>query len=233
LSGVARVLVLYVGIFAPAIVAITITALTEGLSGVEALLRPLFKWDVGARWYLFAVTYMAAIKLSVAVLYRLITGNWPPFGNESWYMILGATILSTIVGGQSGEEIGWRGYALPRLGDRIGFAGASIVIGFIWALWHLPLFFVAGADKTGQSFVVYTVGVVAISVAITWLYVRTGGSLLLTMLMHSAINQSIGIVSSVTTGSADVFSVHASLAAWLTAALLWICAAVLLVKLKR
>jgi membrane protease YdiL (CAAX protease family) len=232
-SSAANPFLLYLGIFAPALVAIGVTRLAEGTSGVIALLERLFKWQVAARWYLFAVGYMAVIKLSVALIYRLLEGRWPPFGTEPWYVIVAATLASTFIGGQAGEEIGWRGYALPQLASRFGFAAASVILGLIWALWHLPLFFIAGADKQGQSFIVYTVQVVAISVAIAWVYLRSGGSLLLTMLMHSAINQSKDIVPSVAPGAFDVFSPRASVTAWLTAALLWILTAVLLPRMKE
>ncbi|HYI10435.1 MAG TPA: type II CAAX endopeptidase family protein [Thermoanaerobaculia bacterium] len=222
--GLLRTLLLFAGVFAPAFVAIGLIAWAGGSSAVAALLRPLFHWQVGARWYLFATGYMAAIKLSVAVLHRGLTGEWPRFGTEPWYLLLAATLASTMIGGQAGEEIGWRGYALPRLAARVGFPAASVVLGLIWALWHLPLFFVSGADTRGQSFVVYVVQVTSISVAIAWLYVRTGGSLLLTMLMHSAINQTKDIVPSAVPGATNVFSPEASLVAWLTASLLAVCA---------
>jgi membrane protease YdiL (CAAX protease family) len=68
---------------------------------------------VGARWYLFAVSYMAAIKLTVAFAHRIVTGSWPRFGDVPFGIIMVAIIISTPF--QAGEEIGWRGYALPRL----------------------------------------------------------------------------------------------------------------------
>lgn len=226
-AAIARGLLLYLGIFAPAFVAIGLTYWESGSEGVAALLRPLFRWNVAARWYVFALGYMAVVKMTVALLHRSLTGAWPLFGSEPWYVIVAATFASTLIGGQSGEEIGWRGFALPRLATRFGYGVASLILGALWALWHLPLFFVPGADTEGQSFIVYAVQVVAISVAIAWLYVRSGGSLLLTMLMHSAINQSKGIVPSPTPGASDVFTPHASLVAWLTASLLAGFAAIL------
>ena len=139
---------------------------------------------------------MAAVKLIVALLHRVLLGAWPRFGDEAWYVMIAATIFSLIVGGQTGEEIGWRGFALPRLAARFGYGIGSIVLGVIWALWHLPLFFVRDADTYGQSFFLYTLQVIAISVAMAWLYQRTNGSLLLTMLMHAAINNTKDIVPS-------------------------------------
>ncbi|HEY3054880.1 MAG TPA: type II CAAX endopeptidase family protein [Thermoanaerobaculia bacterium] len=227
-----RLPLLFLGIFAPSIVALSLTARDEGSAGVIELLRRLVQWRVRARWYVLAVAYMAAIKLTVALLHRVFTGAWPRFGSEAWYVIIVATVFSTVVGGQTGEEIGWRGYALPRLASRFGYASASVLLGVIWALWHLPLFFTRGADKYGQSFLVYTLQVTALSVALAWLYVRTDGSLLLTMLMHSAVNQSKDIVPSAVPDAMNPFTLSGSLVAWLTIAVLWICAGYFLIRMR-
>ncbi len=230
LSGF-RTPLLLLGTFAPSLVALWLTESTRGRAGTHALLRRIFDWRVGARWYMFAVSYMAAIKLAVALVHRVLTGSWPRFGNEAWYVIVAAIIISTPV--QAGEEIGWRGYALPRLAVRLGFARASVLLGLIWAFWHLPLFFLTGIDKYGQSFPVWALSVTAMSVAITWLYAHTNGSLLLTMLMHSAVNQTLGIVPSAAANAANPYALSASLVAWLTAALLWITAVYFLVRMPE
>jgi membrane protease YdiL (CAAX protease family) len=224
--------VILLGVFCPALVAISLTARSEGSIGVAALLRPLLQWNVGARWYVFAATYIAAIKLVAALIHRAILGVWPAFGATPLVVMIAATVMSLMVGGQAGEEIGWRGYALPRLASRFGFGFAGILLGVIWALWHLPLFFFPQGDKSGQSIGVYVLQVTALSVAITWLYVNTRGSLLLTMLMHAAVNNTKDIVPSVLTGATDSFTMQASAVAWLTVALLWICAAFFLVRMR-
>jgi uncharacterized protein len=100
--------------------------------------------SVGARWYLYAARYMAAIRFTVALAHRVITGSWPPVGAQSVGLIAPAIILSTPF--QSGEETGWRGYALPRRADRIGLALGSALLGLIWACWHLPLFLLRVPD---------------------------------------------------------------------------------------
>lgn len=198
---------------------------------MSVLLRHVFEWRVALRWYLFAVVYMAAIKLAVAFTYRVITGTWPTFGHELPGIIVIAIIISTPV--QAGEEIGWRGYALPRLAARWGFGGASVVVGLLWACWHLPLFFLPEADKYGQSFPLFVLGTTALSVAIAWLYVHSNGSLLLTMLMHSAINQTIGIIPDTLANATNPFTLHASLAFLLTVTFLWITAACFLVRMPK
>jgi membrane protease YdiL (CAAX protease family) len=176
---------------------------------------------------------MAAIKLAAALIYRVATGAWPQFGRDSIIVMLAATLLSTAVLGQSGEELGWRGYALPRLAARFGLGGASVILGLAWATWHLPLFYLHGAVTFGQSFPVYLAQVTALSVALAWLYWRTGGSLLLTMLMHAAINNTKDIVPSIPRPPMNPLVPTASLVAWLGMTLLSICAAYFLIRMRR
>jgi uncharacterized protein len=223
----------FVGTFAPALVALVLTARAGPMSGTKALLLRLFQWREGARWYLFAVGYMAAIRFTVALTHRIMTGSWPRFGDQPLGIIMAAIIISTPF--QSGEEIGWRGYALPRLAERFGFARGSIALGLIWAIWHLPLFFLAipGNDEYGQSFPVWALGVTALSVAFAWLYTHSKGSLLLTMLMHSGVNNIPHFVPSAVSNTNDAFSLHASLTAWLTVGFLWTTAAYFLVRMPK
>ena len=218
------------GVFAPALVALFLTTRAEGRAGALGLLRRTIKAPAGARWYVLAVTYMAAVKLGAAVLHRLAVGHWPPFGQGSLFIMAIAMLFSTPV--QAGEELGWRGYALSPLSVRFGLPGASIVLGVVWACWHLPFFFLPGNDKTGQSFPVYLVMVTALSVAMAWLYWRTEGSLLLVMLMHAAVNNTKDIVPSLAAGATNPFALSTSLVAWLTVALLWIGAAYFLLRMR-
>lgn len=222
---------LLLGTFAPGLVALAMTGLAGGRAATRALLGRVFRWDVGARWYVFAVGYIPAIKLSVALVHRVVTGAWPRFGQDAWYVM--AAVIMISMWAQAGEEIGWRGYALPRLADRFGLGPASVVLGTIWAIWHLPLFFFPGADTLGQSFPLYLLQVTALSVAMAWLYWRTGGSLLLVMLLHAAVNNTKDIVPSAVPGATNPFALSTSLPAWLTVALLWICAAYFLVAMRK
>jgi len=212
---------------------VLLRARDEGRAATRSLLRRVVAWRVGLRWYAFALGYMAAIKLAVALVYRVITGAWPQFGHQAWYAVMAAMVVATIFGGPLGEEIGWRGYALPRLAARFGLARASVLLGLVWACWHLPVFFMPGLDQYGQSFPVYLLQVTALSVAMAWLYGNTNGSLLLAILMHSAVNQSKDIVPSIVTAATNPLALSTSLVAWLTIALLWICAAYFLVRMSR
>jgi membrane protease YdiL (CAAX protease family) len=222
---------LLLGTVAPSLVALALTERAEGRATTQALLDRIFLWHVGVRWYLFAVGYTPAIKLSAAAVHRVVTGAWPRFGDEAWYLMAMAIVFSTWV--QAGEEIGWRGYALPRLSARVGLAPASVILGVVWASWHLPLFFFPAADTLGQSFPVYLLQVTALSVAGAWLYWRIGGSLLLVMLLHAAVNNTKDIVPSAVSGATDPFALSASLVAWITVALLWTAAAYFLVRMRK
>ena len=209
-----RGLLLFLGPFAPSMAALWLTARADGRPGVRALLSGVLRWRVGARWYVFALGYMAVLKLTVALLHRAINGSWPRFGHDLPGVILAAIVVSTPF--QAGEEVGWRGYALPRLAARFGVGRASVLLGLVWACWHLPQFFIPEADTYGQSFFVFVIQVTALSVAMAWLWVRTGGSVLLPMLMHAAVNNSKDVVPSATPGATSMFGLHASMVAWLT-----------------
>ena len=213
------------GVWAPAFVAVALTARAEGRTGVSALLRRILHGAVDGRWYLFALGYFAAIRLAVALLHRGVFGQWPAFNQELVPLMLVASVFLAPM--QAGEEVGWRGYLLPGLSARLGLPVASLVVGIIWACWHLPFFFVAGVDKSGQPFLPYLLSGTALSVAMAWLYSRTSGSLLLTMMMHSAVNNMNLLVTPAST-SGNVLALKAPFVSWATTALLWIGAAVFL-----
>jgi membrane protease YdiL (CAAX protease family) len=220
------------GVFTPGIVALTLTARSSGRAAVMDILRRLVAWDVRARWYVFAIGYIFALKLIAAAIHRAALGVWPQFGDLPWYLMFAATIASTLMGGQAGEEIGWRGYALPHLSARFGLGPSSLLLGIIWACWHLPLFFLWGFDTFGQSFPLYALQVTAVSVAIAWLYDNTRGSLLLTMLLHAAANNTKDIVPSAERDATNPWALSHSVVAWLTVALLWLCAVFFLTQMR-
>ena len=211
------------GAFAPALAAVAVTFRTEGRAGVIALLRRITQWRVAANYYVFAFGFMVTIKLTAALIYRASASSWPRFDTSQWYLIPVAVAFSTPF--QAGEEIGWRGYALPRLAERFGLASASILLGLIWGIWHLPQFFIREGDAYQQSFPVFVLQVTALSVVFAWLYTRTNGSLLLTMLLHAAINNSKDIVTSGVIGGTATFGFRASRISWIAIVLLWACAA--------
>ncbi len=210
---------LIAGAFAPSAVGVVLTAVEGGAPAVRRLLARLGQWRVDPRWYLVALGFMAAVRLTAAVLYRVGSGTWPTFGDyPAWYLVVLVGMVAMVFGGPLGEEIGWRGYALPRLRARYGDRLAGLALGVLWAVWHWPLFFIPGLDQFGHPFLPYVMYVAALSVVFTWVYRHTGGSLLIALLMHAAVNQTKDIVPS-----------DNRLITWLVVGVLWLAAAVLIV----
>jgi membrane protease YdiL (CAAX protease family) len=171
---------------------VLMTALVAGAEGVGRLLRRFLIWRVGWRWYA-ALLVIPAVDLVGIFLHAAFTRTTPAFGSArlvslfgvSPKLVLFALLTFVITAVANGEEIGWRGYALPRLQDHRHALYSAIVIGLVWALWHIPLW-IRSWNPTAYAW--YTLGVLAKSVFITWIYNSTGGSLLLATLCHAVWN---------------------------------------------
>lgn len=107
-------------------------------------------------------------------------------------LVLMSIVFVFFLGGGQ-EELGWHGFALPQLQRSYSALGASLIIGVVWAIWHIPLYFTAWSNST-IPFPAYLIALVALSIIFTWLYNNTGGSILLTMLMHASFNSVSGLV---------------------------------------
>jgi membrane protease YdiL (CAAX protease family) len=105
--------------------------------------------------------------------------------------LVGAAIFfafSVVPGSALGEEIGWRGYVLPRLQSRMSALSAALLIAPIWGLWHLPLWLTGDPVKTPTFYVAFFASVFPMSIILTWVYNSTGGSLLMVVLAHATFN---------------------------------------------
>lgn len=180
------------GAFAPAMAALIVSYVQDREKGIANLLSALARTPSNIWLWAFAVGYTPALKLLAAVVYRFANRAWPPFGSESWFVIVAAVGFGAIF--QVGEELGWRGYLLPALEKHMRLSTASLLLGVIWALWHLPFFVLPSSPMYKESLPDFIVQVVLLSVAFAWLYWRSGRSLLLVMLLHSSFNNSKDIV---------------------------------------
>lgn len=215
-----------IGTFAPSIVALALSYWRGGRDAVRALTCQIVRFPQQIQWYVFAIGYMIVIKLSTALILRASTGHWPALGTESLLLMFGVIPISLWF--QAGEEIGWRAFALPRMAEAMGLGPASLLLGAIWAIWHLPLFFIQANDTFGQSFPIYFAGVVAMSVTLAWLYWRTGRSLFIVMLLHAAVNNTKDIVPSLEVGASSPWAMSQSSVALVATALMWVVAIALL-----
>jgi uncharacterized protein len=172
----------FLALFGPAAAAILVIAGVDGRTGMRALLQGLTIWRVGLRWYVVALALPALLSLAVAGLSLALGAPATVRFNELSPVTL--TLFILVIG----EELGWRGYALPRLQARYGSLVASLILGIIWAGWHLPNQFIPGLEFYRYGFPAFALYVVPMTVLFTWLANQTRGSLLLAWLFHGAIN---------------------------------------------
>ena len=180
-------------VFGPSIAGVIIIAATRGKAGLQDLGQRFLRWRVGWRWWLIALFISGLIDLLAIGINVALGGQVPSFAffRQEWYLIP-VVFLITLLGGPLGEEFGWRGFALPHLQRRWNPAVASVIIGVVWALWHLPLFFQAGSIHAEMGLAllpVFILGEIALATIITWVYNRTGSSLLVGgIILHNADN---------------------------------------------
>jgi uncharacterized protein len=178
----------------PTLAAFIMTATTEGRAGVRRLLGRLVLWRVGIRWYLFALLGVPLIMLLGTMVYSGYLPKLGALGGPSYLLsYLGTFALVVVLGGPLFEEIGWRGFALPRMERLHGPLVASLILGVLWALWHLPEFLVPSwAASSGGGGVLgitlFTLTAITFTVVITWVFNNTRASLLLAILVHASID---------------------------------------------
>ena len=174
-------------LFGPALAAIFVAAVAGGRAEVKDLLGRVVRWRVGAGWYVVVLGLPAGLALAAAGLHLALgTDSSIEFGGLS---VLSFVVFVLIIG----EELGWRGYALPRLLAGRSALSASLILGALWGAWHLPTFFVPGAPQYGLPFSAFVLFTIAYSVLFTWVYLHTRGSVLIATLLHGAINFSQGL----------------------------------------
>jgi membrane protease YdiL (CAAX protease family) len=177
----------------PSAVAIVLTAVGLGKGATRKLLGRLLIWRVGWRWYLVLLAPTALVVGTITLV--AVTRGGPTAALAM--PLLSAIIYVTFMifpGSAVGEEIGWRGYALPRLQSIRTALTASLVVGSLHGLWHLPLWLRGDADHRLSVYPAFLIQALALSVIYTWLYNSSKGSLLLVVLFHMATNAPLTLV---------------------------------------
>jgi CAAX protease family protein len=175
------------GLFGPALAAIIMAAVTGGKPGVKALLSRVVRWRVGLPWYLIALGLPTVLSIATAGLSYLLGAS--DFIQVGALTVLELVLFVLVVG----EELGWRGYALPRLLEKRSAVTASLILGVLWGLWHLPTFLVPGTPQYGLPLTAFVLLTIEYSILMTWVFLHTLGSVLIATLFHGAINLSQGI----------------------------------------
>lgn len=186
-------LVVIIGAFAPLLAAITLVAHEDGCKGVKSFLGQALDFHIKPLYLIFAlvlplVIHMMAHYLALAVGLDVAQTLFPTeISVEPIILAIPYFILMLVIGGGQ-EEFGWRGYAQEPLQEKIGVIPASLVIGVVWGIWHLPLWFMAGDLHSAYSFLAFVMMTTSISVIYAWLYNSSGKKLIVVMFFHAMNN---------------------------------------------
>jgi uncharacterized protein len=182
----------FLGAFGPLVAAVMVTTREEGLAGLRSLLGRVVRWRVAPIWY--GVAALGPIVLTLgAIALHVVLGGQPPSLRllVETLPILPIYVVYMTITVALGEEVGWRGYALPALQARYGALVASLILGVLWTLWHLPVFFNPDTFYSNLPFLLFLAYLVPFAVLITWVFNSTGGSVLVSgILFHAVMNAS-------------------------------------------
>ncbi len=178
----------YLVAYGPMLSALIVVWATQGQKGIKELWGRITKWRVEGIWWLVALSPLI-IGFLVALLINCLTNNKISFSELGEIHFLpplgiGALFLWILTFG-IGEEIGWRGYALPRLQKSYNALYATIILAFFWALWHLPQFFYLFDTSIALG---WGIGLFAGAIVFTWLFNSTEGSILVAAIFHGSFN---------------------------------------------
>lgn len=204
------------GAWAPTIASVFLTWLRDGRDGVCQFLLRVIRWRIGFQWYLVVIFGIAVIAFAAQGLnIWLFDGvslklNLPDgIPEDGWLIALPIIFLVNIFfGGPLAEDIGWRGYALPKLRETMSAFKASLILGIVWVLWHLPFFWISEGNSAvgGIPLLWFALLTTAWSVLFAWVYVNTE-SILMPILFHAAVNTTLGTLGVLGQASGDLMPV--------------------------
>jgi len=204
----------------PAVAALIVAGMFYGKRGIKELLARYLPWRAGWHHYVYAIV-LPVIIVSLAVVVEVLFGAPRPTAAriKSWPEMLPRFVFIFLFIGL-GEETGWRGFALPEFQKRFSPLSASLILGVLWAAWHIPLM---GIEFKGTVIFAFLVSIISGSVALAWLFNKANGGLLPVPLMHATVN---------TFGAGYVFPMFTGVdntRLWWIYSLLWVIAAIILV----
>jgi len=177
------------GGFGPGLAAVAVVGYSEGIVGVRQWLTGCLQWR-HRWWWLLLAFFFPATFMGLAVAAHVAMGGILPPSPAAGHILLAMVNfpLVFLVGGPLGEEFGWRSYALSRLQQRIGWRTASLALGLVWAVWHMPLFFMVGTAQSHIPGWLFLFSTVASSVMFAWLFNRSSGSVWPCLVLHTSVN---------------------------------------------
>ena len=218
---------MYVAMLAgPSVAGLLMTSLVSGRAGLREVLARLLVWRVGGRWYAVALLTAPFLVMTVSLALSVLSAEFLPaifMTNDKAPLLLSGLAAGLIVG--IFEELGWTGFAIPRMRRRYGVLSTGLLVGALWGAWHFIMFWEPGSFSGALPFVVLLVKLFswlpAYRVLMVWVYDRTG-SLLVAMLMHGSLTATQLILMPLPASGMSVLTSILALAAayWLVVAIL-------------
>lgn len=188
------IILFIIGGFVPSIVGILLTAKYEGRKGIKELFKQSIKVKIGYKSFITIIIVVVYFAVSLILISKLTTGEF----DYSQFWIQLPTILPLIILGPLSEEYGWRGFAIKRLLKCTNANLSSLIIGIVWGLWHLPLFYMLGTSQyeLNVPFVAFLISVIGTSFIYTYLYQHTKSSIFSAIFLHWLYTYVMQVVSS-------------------------------------
>jgi len=191
--------------------------ITGGMPAIKDLLNRLVRWRVHPVWYIAALTLTGMLSF-IAIGIHLLFGGTHQVGELLTLKNLVPSLMFQIFFFWLTEETAWRGFALPRLQVKYSAMNASLILGMLWGLWHIPLLFIPGSFQSTVPFIGFVLSAIATSVLFTWLFNHSRGSVLVAAVFHAATDATIAY-SNVMTGDLRLF--------WMFIVVQWVAVAVI------
>ncbi len=192
-------LVLFIpSIYGPTLAALLVPLLTDGIHGLAEFLKTRLTWKVNLLWYLIAILFIPTLLLVLRGVHLLI---FPEISLGS--LSIDRSLLQVISGflmmltfGPLAEELGWRGFAIPKLQEKMNALIASVVFGVIWWAWHLPQLLTPALQWSvgGMPVFIYLLTILPGSILATWIVNNSRGSVLPVILFHASMNFFMGLL---------------------------------------
>jgi membrane protease YdiL (CAAX protease family) len=184
--------------FGPSLAGLLVIGVDCGKEGLRKVWNQLIRVRVRWIWYVLSLAGPPLLMLASLWFHILLGGTGLAFNDPAEVYRVIPVFLLVFFFSVLGEEIGWRGFALPWLQARFDALVSSLILGVIWALWHLPLFWLPGDFHQQLTLIWFLLQTVAITVLYTWIYNATRGSLWVILLLHTASNTAFGVLPMLT-----------------------------------
>jgi uncharacterized protein len=183
------------GLLGPILSGFIMTAVSEGREGIGRWLGRIVRWRVGFQWYLFALVGLPLVMVFGTLLRPGALESFQTLAPLSVVSYLSAFVFMVLIGGPLFEEPGWSGFALPRLQRLHGPVVGGLILGSLWALWHLPGFLIPSEGLTDipprgtvLDFIVFALALIGLRLVMQWVFNNTRGSVLMAILVHASWN---------------------------------------------